>query len=395
MADARPYLFDFDPLLSEDERLTWKAARDFCEKTVRPKVAESYEAGTFPRDLVPAFAKMGFLGGPLEGYGCPGQDPVSYGLTMLELERQDSGFRSFCSVQTALAMWPIHAYGSEEQKARYLPDMAAGRRIGCFGLTEPNAGSDPGSMRTHARQDGPGGDFILNGQKMWITNSPIADLCIVWARTQMHGETAPEIRGFIVDRDTKGLSTPEIHGKLSLRASITGEIVLDDARVPKENLLPGVRGLKGPLSCLTQARYGIGWGVVGAAMACYERARSYALERTQFGKPLAAFQLTQQKLVDMHDAVVQGFLLALTFGREKAAGRLGPLHVSMLKRNNVHMARKVAAEARTILGGNGIMLEFDVMRHMCNLETVYTYEGTHEVHTLAIGRKITGISAFS
>ncbi|RMG93683.1 MAG: acyl-CoA dehydrogenase [Deltaproteobacteria bacterium] len=395
MAEARPYLFEIDHLLDEDERLTWKATREFCEQKVRPLVAKSYEDGTFPRELVGAFAEMGLLGGPLEGYGCAGQSQVAYGLTMLELERQDSGFRSFCSVQTALCMWPIHAYGTEEQKERFLPEMAAGRCIGCFGLTEPNSGSDPGSMRTHARQDGPGGDFVLSGQKMWITNSPIADICIVWAKTLLHGEDAPKIRGFIVERGTPGLSTPEIHGKLSLRASITGEIVLDEIRVPARNLLPGVEGLKGPLSCLTQARYGIGWGAVGAAMACYERARSYALERTQFGKPLAAFQLTQAKLVEMHDAIVQGLLLALQFGREKQAGRLTPLHVSMLKRNNVRMARNVAAEARTILGGNGIMLEFDVMRHMCNLETVYTYEGTHEVHTLAIGRGITGLNAFA
>jgi len=321
--------------------------------------------------------------------------PVAYGLVNLELERQDSGIRSFCSVQTALCMWPIFAYGSDEQKERFLPGMALGQIIGCFGLTEPNSGSDPGSMRTHAKQDGPDGDYILNGTKMWITNSPIADVMIVWAKTRDWGSEAPVIRGFLVERDFKGVSTPETKGKLSLRASITGEIVLDEVRVPKTNLLPKVKGLKGPLGCLTQARYGIGWGGVGAAMGVYERARQYTIDREQFGRPLAGFQLTQQKLVEMHNEITKGLLLAYHCGRLKEAGKLDPIGVSMIKRDNVRMALEAARTARSMLGGNGIMGEFHIMRPLCNLETVYTYEGTHEVHTLSIGRAITGISAFS
>ncbi|MFM2418961.1 MAG: acyl-CoA dehydrogenase, partial [Pseudomonadota bacterium] len=278
---------------------------------------------------------------------------------------------------------------------RWLPPMARGEVIGCFGLTEPNSGSDPGSMRTHARQDGPGGDYILNGEKMWITNSPIADMAIVWAQTFAHGEDTPVVRGFIVERGMAGFSTPEIHGKLSLRASITGEIVLSDVRVPVANLLPNVSGLKGPLGCLTQARYGIGWGALGAAMDVYERARQYAMDRVQFGKPLAAFQLTQHKLVEMHNAIGKAALLALHFGRLKQAGKLTAVQVSMLKRDNVATALDAARSARSILGGNGITGDFQVMRHLCNLETVYTYEGTHEVHTLAIGRALTGENAFA
>ena len=275
-------------------------------------------------ELIAEFAEMGFLGAPLTGYGCAGMNPVAYGLTMIELERQDSGIRSFCSVQSALAMYPIHAFGSEEQRERFLPGMARGQIIGAFGLTEPNSGSDPGSMRTHARQQGPGGDYILSGQKFWITNSPIADVMVVWAKTLDHGSDTPVIRGFLVERGMPGLQTPETHGKLSLRASITGEIVLDEVKVPKANLLPGVHGLKGPLSCLTQARYGIGWGAVGAAMGVYERARRYTLERVQFGKPLAGFQLTQQKLVELHNEIGKALLLAFHFGRLKQDGKLTP-----------------------------------------------------------------------
>jgi glutaryl-CoA dehydrogenase len=390
-----PYLIDLNPLLSEEERLTWRAAADFMRERVEPVIVDHYERGAFPRHLIPEFARMGFLGAPLEGYGCAGLNPVAYGLTMIELEKVDSGLRSFASVQTALAMWPIYAYGSEEQKQRWLPAMARGEAIGCFGLTEPNSGSDPGGMSTHAKQQGPGGDFVLNGQKMWITNSPIADLAIVWAKTLEHGASEPVIRGFIVERGMEGFTTPEIHGKLSLRASITGEIVLDDVRLPARNMLPNVVGLKGPLGCLTQARYGIGWGAIGAAMSVYERARQYSLDRKQFGKPLAGFQLTQQKLVEMHNDIVKGLLLAYHFGRLKQQKLLTPVQVSMLKRDNVAMALDAARSARSILGGNGIMGEFHVMRHLCNLETVYTYEGTHEVHTLAIGRAITGEDAFS
>ena len=393
--EPRTYLVSIDHLLTEEERLTWKAAHDFCQSRVQPLIEQHYEAGTFPRELIPEFAEMGFLGCSIEGYGCAGLNPVAYGTIMVELERVDSGIRSFCSVQTALAMYPISAYGTEEQKQQWLPRMAAGELIGCFGLTEPNSGSDPGSMRTHAKQDGEGGDYILNGQKMWITNSPIADLGVVWAKTLDHGSNVPVIRGFVVERGMKGFSTPETHGKLSLRASITGEIVLDDVRVPKANMLPGVHGLKGPLSCLTQARYGIGWGAVGAAMDVYERARRYTLERTQFDRPIAGFQLTQQKLVEMHNEIGKSLLLAYHFGRLKQHGELDPVQVSMLKRDNVRTARVAAQTARTMLGGNGIMGEFHVMRHLCNLETVFTYEGTHEIHTLAIGRALTGLSAFS
>jgi glutaryl-CoA dehydrogenase len=393
--EATPYLLSIDHLLDEDERLTWAAARDFGRRRIAPGIEQHYEHGTFPHELIPEFGDMGFLGSTLEGYGCAGMNPVAYGLTMIELERQDSGIRSFCSVQSALVMWPIYTYGSEAQKERFLPGMAKGQLIGCFGLTEPNSGSDPGSMRTHAKQQGPGGDFVLNGQKLWITNSPIAHLGVVWAKTLEHGSDTPVIRGFIVERGMKGLSTPETKGKLSMRASVTGEIVLDDVHVPKENLLPGVHGLKGPLSCLTQARYGIGWGVLGAAMDVYERARQYTLDRVQFDRPLASFQLTQQKLVELHNELGKGLLLAYHFGRLKQAGKLSPEQVSILKRDNVRMALEAARTARSMLGGNGIMGEFHIMRHLCNLETVFTYEGTHEVHTLAIGRALTGLSAFA
>ena len=392
---AVPYILSIDHLLTDEERLVWSAAREFCERRVAPVIEKHYEHATFPRELIAEFAEMGFLGAPLHGYGCAGMNPVAYGLTMIELERQDSGIRSFCSVQSALAMYPIHAFGSEEQRERFLPGMARGQIIGAFGLTEPNSGSDPGSMRTHARQRERGGDYFLSGQKCWITNSPIADVMVVWAKTLEFGSDAPVIRGFLVERAFAGLSTPETHGKLSLRASITGEIVLDEVRVPASNLLPGVQGLKGPLSCLTQARYGIGWGAVGAAMSVYERARRYTLDRVQFNKPLAAFQLTQQKLVELHNDIGKGLLLAYHFGRLKQDGKLSPVQVSYLKRDNVRMALESARTARSMLGGNGIMGEFHIMRHLCNLETVFTYEGTHEIHTLAIGRAITGLDAFS
>lgn len=390
-----PYILSIDHLLTDEERLVWQAARDFGERRIAPVIEQHYERATFPRELIPEFAAMGFLGASLTGYGCAGMNPVAYGLTMIELERQDSGIRSFCSVQSALAMWPIFTYGTEEQRQRWLPGMARGELLGAFGLTEPNSGSDPGSMRTHARQQGPGGDYVLSGQKMWITNSPLADVLVVWAQTLDHGSDTPVIRGFLVERGMRGLQTPETHGKLSLRASITGEIVLDEVHVPKDSMLPGVRGLKGPLGCLTQARYGIGWGAVGAAMSVYERAREYTLQRTQFGRPIAGFQLTQQKLVELHNDIGKGLLLAYHFGRLKQDGKLSPEQVSYLKRDNVRMALESARTARSMLGGNGIMGEFHVMRHLCNLETVYTYEGTHEIHTLAIGRALTGLAAFT
>ena len=389
-----PYILSIDHLLSEEERLVWKSAHDFCERRVAPVIEKHYEHATFPRELIAEFAEMGFLGAPLQGYGCAGMGPVAYGLTMIELERQDSGIRSFCSVQSALAMYPIHAFGDEAQRERWLPGMARGEIIGAFGLTEPNSGSDPGSMRTHARQHEAGGDYVLSGQKFWITNSPIADVMIVWAKTLEFGSDTPVIRGFLVERGMAGLSTPETKGKLSLRASITGEIVLDEVKVPKQNLLPGVSGLKGPLSCLTQARYGIGWGALGAAMSVYERARRYTLDRVQFGKPLAGFQLTQQKLVELHNEIGKGLLLAYHFGRLKQDGKLTPVQVSYLKRDNVRMALEAARTARSMFGGNGIMGEFHVMRHMCNLETVFTYEGTHDIHTLILGQEVTGIAAY-
>ncbi len=393
--EATAYLVDLEELLSEDERIVWSSARDFGKRRIAPSIEQHYEKGTFPKELIQEFGEMGFLGGSLEGYGCAGMNAVAYGLTMVELERQDSGIRSFCSVQSALVMYPIHAFGTEEQKQKWLPSMATGEKIGCFGLTEPNAGSDPGSMRTHAKQESEGGDYILNGQKFWITNSPLADVCLVWAKTLEFGSDTPIIRGFLVERGSKGLSTPETKGKLSMRASVTGEIVLDSVRVPKENMLPGISGLKGPLSCLTQARFGIGWGVLGAAMDVYERARSYTMDRVQFDKPLAAFQLTQQKLTELHNEIIKGSLMAFHFGRLKEQGKLTPVQVSMLKRDNTRMALEAARTARSMLGGNGIMGEYGVMRHLCNLETVFTYEGTHEVHTLAIGRAITGHAAFA
>ncbi len=392
--EGTPYLIRIDDLLTDDERIIWSAAREFGARTIAPIIERHYEHATFPEELIPAFGEMGFLGAPLSGYGCADMNPVAYGLTMIELERQDSGIRSFCSVQTALVMWPIYTYGTDEQKQRFLPGMATGELIGCFGLTEPNAGSDPGSMRTHAKQTSKGGDYVLSGQKYWITNSPIAHLAVVWAKTLEFGATEPVIRGFIVERGMKGFSTPQTHGKLSMRASRTGEIVLDEVHVPAANMLPLVHGLKGPLSCLTQARFGIGWGVLGAAMDVYERARRYTLDRVQFDKPLAAFQLTQQKLVELHNDIGKGLLLAYHFGRLKQEGRLTPVQVSILKRDNVRMALDAARTARAMLGGNGIMGEFHIMRHLCNLETVFTYEGTHEIHTLAVGRALTGHAAF-
>ncbi len=394
MMDASTYILSIDHLLSDEERQVQRSAREFGQRRIAPVITQHYEAASFPRELIPEFGAMGLLGSPLEGYGCAGMGSVAYGLSMLELERQDSGMRSFCSVQTALGMWPIYTYGTEEQKQRWLPEMATGACIGAFGLTEPNSGSDPASMATHAKQE-PGGDFILNGQKFWITNSPIADVIVVWAKTLEQGSSEPVIRGFLVERGMAGLSTPETKGKLSLRASITGEVVLEDVRVPAANLLPGARGLKGPLGCLSQARYGIGWGAIGAAMSVYETARQYSLDRNQFARPIASFQLTQEKLVEMHNEIGKGLLLALHCGRLKDDGQLTPVQISYLKRDNVRMALQAARIARSILGGNGIMGEFGIMRHLCNLETVYTYEGTHEIHTLAIGRALTGISAFS
>ncbi len=384
--DPRDFLA-LDEGLSDDERLLRDTVRSFVADKILPNVADWFEEGTFPKDLAKEMGALGMLGMHLEGYGCAGMSAVDYGLACTELEAGDSGARSFVSVQGSLAMFPIHAFGSEEQKQEWLPRMAAGEAIGCFGLTESDSGSDPGSMRTRARRDG--SDWILDGSKMWITNGSIADVAIVWAQTD------DGIRGFVVPTDTPGFSTNLIHKKLSLRASITSELVLDGVRLPEVAALPEVKGLKGPLSCLNEARFGILFGAVGAARACYEAALDYSLEREQFGAPIARFQLTQKKLVEMMVAVNRGMLLALHIGRLKDAGRAGPEHISFGKYDNVKMALQVAREARSVLGANGVTLEYPVIRHMNNLESVFTYEGTNEIHTLIMGQAITGHSAFT
>jgi len=380
-------LYNIDHLLSEEERMVRDTVRQFVRERILPVIGEHFEAGTFPRHLIPEIANLGLLGMHLEGYGCAGLSAVAYGLACQELEAGDSGLRSFVSVQGSLAMFPIWAFGSEEQKQRWLPKMAKGEVIGCFGLTEPDSGSDPSNMLTNARRDG--NSYILNGSKMWITNGGIADVAVVWAKCE------DTIRGFIVERGTPGFSTSDIHHKLSLRASITSELHFDDCRIPAENILPNVKGLRGPLSCLNEARFGISWGVTGAARACYETALDYAKTRVQFGKPIASFQLVQQKLVIMATELVKAQLLALQLGRLKDEGLLHPVQISLAKRNNVREALKTAREARSVLGANGITLEYPVSRHMNNLESVYTYEGTDDIHTLIIGQAITGENAFS
>ncbi|HEX4215389.1 MAG TPA: acyl-CoA dehydrogenase family protein [Candidatus Dormibacteraeota bacterium] len=372
--------------LSEEERLIQSTVRQFVQDRVLPGIDEWFEEGVFPRELIGEIAALGLLGMHLEGYGCAGTNAVSYGLACTELEAGDSGFRSFISVQGSLSMFPIWKFGSEEQKRRWLPAMARGEVIGCFGLTEPDSGSDPGSMRTAARQDGT--DWVLNGTKLWITNGGIADVAIVWARAE------EGVRGFIVPTDTRGFTATDIHRKISLRASVTSELVLQDVRLPAEAMLPGVRGLRGPLSCLNEARFGISWGVLGAARTCYRVALEYAKSRTQFGRQIAAFQLTQRKLVDMLVELERGNLLALRLGRMKDEGRLAPQHVSLGKLANVRAALEIARSARTILGANGITLEYPIIRHMNNLESVFTYEGTDEIHTLTLGEAITGFGAF-
>ena len=379
--------FAIDALLDDEERAIRDTVREFVRANVLDEVGEWFEKGYFPRELITELGKLGLLGMHLEGYGLPGASSVAYGLTCMELEAGDAGVRSAVSVQGSLAMFPIWKWGSEEQKERWLPPMHTGEVVGCFGLTEPDAGSDPASMRTHARRDG--SDWILNGAKMWITNGTIADIAIVWARTDDGA-----IRGFIVEKDMPGFSAPEIHKKISLRASVTSELVLQDVRVPDEAMLPGASTLRGPLSCLNEARYGILWGATGAGRACYEAALDYAKERQQFGKPIAGYQLTQQKLAEMALEVNRGTLLALHLGRMKDAGTLRPEQVSMGKMANVRGALEVCRSARTILGGNGITLEYPVIRHMNNLESVLTYEGTHEVHTLVVGQALTGENAF-
>ena len=378
--------FRLDDLLSEEERLVRATVGRFVDERFLPLIAEHYERGTFPMEIVPDLARLGVFGMHLHGYGAAGMSNVMYGLACQELERGDSGLRSFVSVQGSLCMFPIHRYGSEEQKQRWLPPMAKGEVLGCFGLTEPEFGSNPAGMATRARRDGD--DWILNGTKRWITNGNPAQLAIVWARTDQG------IRGFLVEKGTTGFEAREIHHKLSMRASVTSELILDDVRIPACNELPGAQGLKAPLSCLNEARYGIVWGSLGAAMACYRSAVDYAKSRVQFEKPIAGYQLTQEKLVKMLTEITKAQLLALQLGRLKDQGKVTPTQISMGKFNNVREALKIAREARSILGANGISLEYPVMRHMNNLETVYTYEGTNEIHMLAIGEEITGQGAF-
>jgi glutaryl-CoA dehydrogenase len=389
-AAALPSPSDFynvDSLLTDEERMVRDTVRAFVRDRVLPIIGDHFEAGTFPRDLIPEIAAMGMLGMHLEGYGCAGLSAVSYGLACRELEYGDSGLRSFVSVQGSLAMFPIRSYGSEEQKQRWLPRMARGEVIGCFGLTEPDFGSNPAGMRTSARRDDD--SYVLNGTKLWITNGSIADIAVVWARAE------DGIRGFIVERGTPGFSASDVHRKLSLRASVTSELVFEDCRVPATSMLPGVRGLRGPLSCLDEARFGIVWGALGAARACYEAALEYAKTRVQFDRPIAGFQLTQRKLVNMATELTKGQLLALQLGRLKDQGLAHPAQVSMGKMNNVREALQIAREARSIMGANGITLEYPIIRHMNNLESVFTYEGTDEIHTLSIGQAITGLPAFS
>jgi len=383
-------LIAIDHLLTEEEKMVVATVRRFVKERYLPRAGDLFAKEEFASDLIPEIGAMGLLGASLTGYGCAGMSPAMYGLALAELEYGDSGLRSFASVQGSLAMFPIWKYGSEAQKQKFLPGMAKGELIGCFGLTEPDAGSDPGAMTTRAKKDGK--DWILNGTKMWITSSPVANLAVVWAKTG-DGD-AKSIRGFIVERGMKGFETPLIHGKMSLRASPTGEIVLSDVRVPEENMLPEVEGLKGPLSCLTQARFGIAFGALGAARACFDSVLSYSRERTVFGKPIATKQLIQAKLAWMAEEIAKGQIMALHYARIKEKGDLLPAHVSLCKKNNVGVSLKIAREARGILGANGILLEYPVVRHMLNLESVYTYEGTDEVHTLVLGQALTGYNAF-
>ena len=384
--DPRDFLA-IDALLDDEERAIRDTVRRFVRERILPDIGDWFERAVLPRELAKELAQLGLFGMHLEGYGLPGASSVAYGLTCMELEAGDAGIRSLVSVQGSLAMFAIWRWGTEEQKQRWLPPMHEGDAIGCFGLTEPDAGSDPGAMRTHARRDG--SDWVINGSKMWITNGTIADVATVWARTE-----DGSINGFLVERGMPGFEAPEMHKKISLRASVTSELVLRDVRVPEENRFPDVSSLHGPLSCLSEARYGIVWGSVGSARACFESALDYAKERIVFGKPIAGYQLTQQKLAEMALEINRASLVALHLGRKKDEGTLRPEHVSMGKMGNVRGALEVARTARTILGGNGITLEYPVIRHMNNLESVLTYEGTHEVHTLVVGQALTGENAF-
>jgi len=375
-----------DNLLTEDEIMVRNSVREFAEKEIIPKLQEANRTEQFPMELIPRFGEMGLLGSNLEGYGCAGLGQVAYGLMTQELERADSGVRSFCSVQGALVMYPIHTFGSEEQKQKYLPQLAAGKLVGCFGLTEPDAGSNPGAMLTKAEKVE--GGYKLNGNKMWITNGCISDIAVVWAKLD------GEVKGFIVEKGTKGFSTTTTKGKFSLRVSVTSELHFEDCIIPEENLLPKAKGLKAPLSCLTQARYGIAWGVIGAANACYDASLNYSKERTLFdGKPLAGYQLAQAKLVKMVQEITKAQLLCIQLGRLKESGEMQHWHVSLAKMNNCRMALDVARDARDMHGANGITDEYPVIRHMLNLETVNTYEGTEDIHRLIIGFQSTGVSA--
>jgi glutaryl-CoA dehydrogenase len=378
--------FDLDEMLGHEERMVRDTVRQFVQREVLPSIERNFASETFPKQLVPQMAELGFFGANLKGYGCAGMNNIAYGLIMQELEAGDSGLRSFASVQSALAMYSIYAWGSEEQKRRYLPEMAKGKLIGCFGLTEPDHGSDPGGMETRARRDGDG--WVLNGTKRWITNGSIADVAVIYAKV-------PEgITGFLVERGKPGFTTSDIHGKFSMRASITSELIFEDVRLDDSARLPEARGLRAPLSCLTQARYGISWGAIGAARSCYHCALDYTKSRKQFARPLAGYQLVQNKLVTMLTEITKAQLVCLRLGQLKDANKMRPEHVSFAKRNNVAMALDVARMARDMLGANGIVNEYPVIRHMLNLETVNTYEGTFDVQTLVLGRDITGLSAF-
>ncbi len=376
-----------DELLTDEQRMIAHTVARFVDEQVMPIIVEHNRRGTFPSELVPVMGRLGLLGSNLDGYGCANLGAIAYGLINRELERADSGLRSFVSVQSSLVMWPIHTFGTDEQKQRWLPALAAGRAIGCFGLTEADAGSDPARMRTTARADG--GDYLLNGSKMWITNGSIADVAVVWARLD------GRVCGFLVEKDMPGFTAPEIKNKMSLRTSVTSELVLDNVRVPKENRLPGADGgLKHALACLNQARYSIAWGVVGAAMACYDEALRYSKTRTQFDKPIAGFQLVQKKLAWMVTEITKAQLLAYRLGQLKESGQAMHYHVSMAKMNNVDIALQIARVARDILGAAGIVDDHHCARHMCNLESVFTYEGTHDIHTLILGEAVTGIPAY-
>jgi len=379
---------DFDSLLSAEEKLARATARKFVDDEILPIIEQHNHDGKFPLHLVPMMADLGFFGANLMGYGCAGMSNVEYGLVMQEIERGDSAIRSFVSVQSALVMYPIYSFGSPEQKEKWIPQMQQGKAIGCFGLTEPQFGSNPGGMLTRATKQG--SSYVLNGEKMWITNGSIADVALIWAKCEDE-----RIRGFLVEKGTPGFKAQDIHGKYSLRASVTSSLSMTDCKIPQENVLPGVDGLKGPLSCLNQARYGIGWGAIGAAMACYDAALTYAKQRKQFNnRPIASHQLVQEKLVWIITEITKAQFLMLQVGRLKDDDRVHPSHISMAKMNNVSMARESARTAREILGANGIVEDYCVMRHMANLESVFTYEGTHEIHKLIIGERITGVAAY-